>query len=857
MNPVKLFIIILFYLASMHAQEVSAQDSFKSPSNPRIVKIVITHAPPLVYLEENKAPVGMMIDFLEAVAKLENWRIIWVSGTWSSVYEKAQNKQLDVMSYIAYSQARTVYFNFSQESFVTGWGQVYKHKDSNFQNIFDYQKKEIALVKDDIHANGFIDLCHQFNVNCQFKYVDNYDVAFDMLKNKLVDGVVAGSTVGFTYEQKFEVSRTSIMYKPTDSLFATPKNKSTDLLGVFDQYLSKWKKDSKSPYSVSKNKWMNSVQNNIIPQWLFYLVLMTFILLVFAGILVNLLRNKIKKHIKQYKEQSKQLNQIINLVPHMIYVVNSDGRVVLSNNYASDYFGISSNLNTNSHQLLDEMPQYQELFEDDKDILNKIKGGIYKEVATKNYAQEDIVFNISKLPFDNFNNSTSILTVGVDITEELAYQEKINFIAEHDDLTGLPNRNCIKRSIQNSLLDCKKTLFYESVLYIDLDFFKNVNDSLGHAAGDKLLTMVSDRLKPLISENDVLARIGGDEFVLQLKNVSKDYMNALMIIKEFSNKILKSLAEKFLIHKNELYISASIGIIIYPKDANSFIQIMQRADIAMYRAKEKGKNCFVLFEQNMEDSVLNKHALIADLHKATENHDFFLEYQPQIQGNNKKLIGLEALIRWNHTNGDTIQPSKFIPEAEECGLIIPIGYWVIEEACKQLSIWLKKYEKVPLITINVSVLQIHHVDFYSKLQYLLNEYSIPAHLIELELTETIMVKQVEKIIYTLSQLKNLGIKLSIDDFGTGYSSLSYLKKLPFDKLKIDYSFVKDMTSDEDTKTLVKTIVGMTQDLDLEVIAEGVETIEQVNLLTKMGCHQFQGFYFDYPSSVEYIQNKYF
>ena len=647
------------------------------------------------------------------------------------------------------------------------------------------------------------------------------------------------------------------MYKPTDSLFATPKNKSTDLLSVFDQYLSKWKKNSKSPYSLSKNKWMDSTQNNIIPQWLYYLVLMIFILLVFSGILVNFLRNKIKKHIKQYKEQSKQLNQIINLVPHMIYVVNSDGKVVLSNNYASDYFGISNSLNTDSHQLLTEMPQYQELFKDDKDLLNKLKGGIYKEVATKNYAQENIIFNISKLPFDNFNNSRSILTVGVDITEELAYQDKIKYIAEHDDLTGLPNRNCIKKSIEQSLINCKDTLFYESVLYIDLDFFKNVNDFLGHAAGDKLLTMVSDRLKPLIAENDVFARIGGDEFVIQLKDISKDYVSALNIINAYTKNILKSLGKKFIIQKNELYISASIGIIIYPRDATSFMQIMQRADIAMYRAKEKGKNCFVFFEKKMEDIILNKHALVADLHKAVENNDFFLEYQPQIQGNDKKLIGLEALVRWKHTDGDIIEPSKFIPEAEECGLIIPIGYWVIKQACKQLSIWLKKYDNVPLITINVSVLQIHQVDFCTKLQYSLNKYGIPAHLIELELTETIMVKQVEKIIYTLSQLKNLGIKLSIDDFGTGYSSLSYLKKLPFDKLKIDYSFVKDMTNDEDTKTLVKTIVGMTQDLDLEVIAEGVETIEQVELLTKMGCHQFQGFYFDYPSSVEYIQNKYF
>jgi diguanylate cyclase (GGDEF)-like protein len=836
---------------------VNSQDIASNSLIHKVVKIGITHAPPLIYIEENKEPVGMMIDFLEAVAERESWKIIWISGTWSDVYEKAKNKELDVISYIAYSQARTVYFNFSNESFVTGWGQVYKHKSSSFQNIFDYENKEVALVKDDIHANGFIDLCRQFDVNCQFKFIENYDIAFNLLESKLVDGVVSGSTVGYTYEKKFEVSKTSIMYKPTNSLFATPINKSNEFLRIFDKYLFEWKNNPQSPYSLSKNKWMDTTQHNIIPQWLYFLVLMIFIMLVFAGILVSFLRNKIKKHIKQYKEQSTQLNQIINLVPHMIYVVNSNGRVVLSNNYASDYFGISNTFNTDSQQLLGEMPQYQKLFEDDKDLLNNKKERIYKEIATKNCEQENIVFNISKLPFENFNNSTSILTVGVDITEELAYQGKIKFIAEHDDLTGLPNRNCIKKRIQNSLIESKETLFYESVLYIDLDFFKNVNDSLGHAAGDKLLTMVSERLKPLITENDILARIGGDEFVIQLKNISKNYLSTQKIIKEYSNKILKSLSKKFLIHNNEVFISASIGIIIYPKDAKSFIQIMQRADIAMYKAKEKGKNCYVVFEQNMEDTILKKHALVADLHKAVENNDFFLEFQPQVNGNNKKLLGLEALIRWKHTNGDTIQPSRFIPEAEECGLIIPIGYWVIEQTCKQLCVWLKKYKNIPFITINVSVLQIHHKDFFNDMCFLINKYEIPPYLIEIELTETIMVKQVNKIIYTLTQLKNLGVKLSIDDFGTGYSSLSYLKKLPFDKLKIDYSFVKDMTIDEDTKTLVKTIVGMTQDLDLEVIAEGVETIEQVEMLTEMGCHHFQGFYFDKPNAVDYIQDKYF
>ena len=844
------FIIILLLTSVANIQAQNSNQTQKS------IKIGLSHAPPLIYLNEGEKPKGMLIDFIKDIAILENWDVHWVVGTWSEVIEKAKNNELDVMTYIAFTQERTQYFNFSYESFITGWGQVYTYDNTLFQSILDFDNKTIAVVKDDIHAIRFDELCKKFKINCQLKYVENYDVSFEMLENHEVEGAVCGSTVGHTYESSFNIFSTSVMFHPSSALFATPKDNDKEVLKVFDEYLLKWRQDPNSPYSISKRKWMNNAQLSKIPNWVKYLVFVILSLLLVSTLFVIFLRKQIKKHIQQHVDQSNQLNQIINLVPHMIYVVNSEGNVVLVNKYASDYFGVSNSLSTTNHQLLAKVPQYRKLFEDDFELLNNGSGLINKTIQSTNSKNEEITFSVSKVPFESSDNLLSVLTVGVDKTEEITYQKQIQYIAEHDDLTGLPNRQLLMKNISKSIEGALTSELSGAVLFLDLDYFKNINDSLGHAAGDKLLIEICQRLQSLVNEEDMIARIGGDEFIIHLNNFSADLSQAKLEVNKMARKILGSIAKKIVIDSHDLYISASIGIVMYPENADSYDQIMQRSDIAMYHAKSLGRNNFVVFKQTMEDVILRRHQLVADLRKALDNSEFFIEYQPQIQGNDKRIIGFEALIRWKHPSGEIIQPKEFIRVAEECGLIIPIGNWVLEQVCKQIQTWLKKYKSIPFVTVNLSVIQIHNKGLVDYLRLIFRKYSIQPNFIELEVTESVMIKQIDNTVYTLSELKNLGVRLSIDDFGTEYSSLSYLKKLPFDKLKIDYSFIKDITKDSDTRTLVKTIIGMAQDLGLEVIAEGVENIEQLNMLKKMGCNNYQGYLFDKPQSVTYIEEKY-
>ncbi len=844
-----LLIVLMFFIHSLYAQNNESPYAMD-------IKIGLTHAPPIIILHQSKPPDGMLVDFLKAVAASENWKITWIQGSWSDVMSKANNSELDVMTYIAYTPERAQVFNFSTERFVTGWGQLYSYENRSINNILDLNDKRIAVMRDDIHAKRFAKLCLEYAVNCLLVFADDYDSAFKMLEDNLVSGVVSGSTVGISYEKKLDVIRTPVMFNPSNALFASPKSKSNEPLKTIDNYLIKWRSMDKSPYSEIQKKWMSATHKDNIPMWVKYVGL-AIIVLFFTSVIITLfLRKQIKKHVKQHINQTKQLEQIINLVPHMIYVVNSKGEVVLVNKYASKHFGVTVLSNFTKHQLLHDVPQYSNLFDDDIELIQNGKGLIQKELVTQNNVNEDVTFNIFKVPFDTTNKLPSVLTVGVDITEQLAYQKQIQYMALHDDLTNLPNRQLLKERIIDSLKDLDTKNTQAAVLYIDLDFFKSINDSLGHAAGDKLLKVICERLIGIADEDDMVARIGGDEFILQISNLSKNGIDPESNIKNIANKVIVKLAEKIIIDQQDLYISASIGIVVYPNDGDNYDQIMQRADIAMYQAKAKGRNKFILFEEHMENMILERHILVAELRNAIKNSEFDIVYQPQIYGNNDKVIGFEALIRWNHPNGKVVGPDDFIPIAEESGLIIPIGNWVLEQACQQVNLWLKNHETIPFITVNLSVLQLHNKTLVEYLQYLLTHYKIPPHLIELEVTETVMVQQIDKTIDTLSQLKNLGVRLSIDDFGTGYSSLSYLNKLPFDKLKIDYSFVKNIVKDSETKTIVKTIIGMTKDLDLEVIAEGVETIEQLELLTKMGCHNFQGYYFDAPNSKEYIEEKY-
>lgn len=440
----------------------------------------------------------------------------------------------------------------------------------------------------------------------------------------------------------------------------------------------------------------------------------------------------------------------------------------------------------------------------------------------------------------------------MDITDRKKYEEKILKLAYYDILTGLPNRLLLKKYIQTSLQRSHRNNEYNALMFIDLDNFKGVNDTIGHDVGDLVLVEAALRIKNAIRENDIAARLGGDEFVVLLDISKKDRDAAMDSVRIIAQKILESLEAPYMIKNYDFRITASIGIKLFNAENLSMDELMKYADSAMYNAKEEGRNTFCFFNPELQKIMEDKIFLIDNLRRAIDSSDISLFYQPQVTSGKNKIVGVEALIRWNSSNG-IISPADFIPLAEESGLIIKLGEWILNEAIKQIQLWERDSEKRDWrISINVSPKQFEDKTFMPTIEAILLKYNVKASKIRLELTEGILIQNINETLKKLNKLKKMGLSLSIDDFGTGYSSLSYLKQLPMDELKIDQSFIRDIMEDENDEIITQTIISIGQKFGLEVIAEGVETKEQYEKLISMGCKYFQGYLFFKPMSVEHL-----
>jgi len=420
-------------------------------------------------------------------------------------------------------------------------------------------------------------------------------------------------------------------------------------------------------------------------------------------------------------------------------------------------------------------------------------------------------------------------------------ERKIEYLAYYSVVTGLPNRTLLLDRVTQAVATAARNNWHVAVMYLDLDQFKNVNDSLGHNFGDMLLKAVGQRLRSLVRSEDTVAHIGGDEFVVVLPNL-KDHAHSSMV----AQKILATIMQPYLIEEQELHITASIGISICPNDGNDGLALLRTADTAMYQAKASGRNKFEYFAPEMTARAQETLRVSNDLRRAIERKEFVLHYQPQIDLTTGHIVGAEALIRWQHPEWGLVFPGKFIGVAEDTGLIQPMGEWVLREACRQNKAW--QAAGLPHIdmAVNLSAKQFEHNQIERLTKEVLRESGLDARYLELEVTESMIMQNVEQAISVMNMLKTIGVKLSIDDFGTGYSSLSYLKRFPLDKLKIDQSFVRDIEADEGSASIVTAIIGLAKSLKLRVIAEGVEKEMQLGFLRRGNCDEMQGYYFSKP-----------
>lgn len=575
---------------------------------------------------------------------------------------------------------------------------------------------------------------------------------------------------------------------------------------------------------------------------------------IFWSVILLLLGREFKRRLEgeqALRGSERKLRKIIDLVPHMIFAKDKSGCFILVNQAMADAYGTTIEALTGArhedfHKSKDELDEFRR---DDQEVIREGKPKFIPVQTFSDSSGKQRLLQTIKIPFlVPGQKEFAVLGVAVDITDQKKAEEKLMRNAFYDPLTDLPTRTLFMDRISEALSRMRRDAHYQfAVFYMDLDRFKIVNDSIGHIKGDQLLISAAYRLRKKLKKMDALARVGGDEFGLLVEGVV-DEAGARAIAED----IRTILQEPFHLDGHEIFTSASIGIVISSDRFKNANDLLRGADTAMYAAKTNGRRRHEFFNEQMYSKAVTMMGLESDLRRAIDRKEFSVFYQPILSVQTQKLVGFESLVRWKHPEQGYVSPAKFIPLAEDSGMMVPIGDWVFENVCLQVMEWKRQgvVKSGFYVSINVSARQLHQPDFVTNIKEVLRKCDLDPELVRIEITETVLLDENEVVLANLEALKRLNLQLYLDDFGTGYSSLSLLRKLDIEKLKIDQSFVRQLENDGESREIVQGVIGLSHNLGIDVIAEGVETLEVFNKLKELGCDYVQGFYFSKPVCAE-------
>lgn len=561
---------------------------------------------------------------------------------------------------------------------------------------------------------------------------------------------------------------------------------------------------------------------------------------------VRMREEQIRKQAHELHALQQCQQALLHSIPDIAWLKDIEGRYIAVNARFAAVFGLPVEFVAGKTDIELQVPSLvANNFASDALVLETGVTRRYDETIADLNGRVTWVETIKVPIFNQQSELIGLAGVARDITDRKASEERIHFLAHYDNLTELPNRFMLFERLDHLIAHARRYDKQIAILFVDLDRFKIINDSMGHNAGDTLLRQVAERLNESRREVDIIARVGGDEFVVALSDVPNTETIAAV-----AQKLLHAIGRPYHIDGQEIHITPSMGVSVFPKDGDDIVTLLKNADRAMYRVKESGRNSFEFFTAELNAFAVDKLTIETGLRLALLRNEFELHFQSQIDLSSGEIVGAEALIRWRHPELGLIPPVSFIAIAEESGLIIPIGDWVLATACAQNKAW--QSEGLPQIpvAVNLSAVQLREKNFVSRVSECLARSGLEPRFLDLEITESVIMNDAESTIRMLDQLKELGVLLSVDDFGTGYSSLSYLKRFPIDRLKIDQSFVRDVTTDANDAAITDAIIAIAKQLKLSVVAEGVETIEQLRFLRRHSCDQIQGFYLSQSLSAD-------
>ncbi|MFY0665184.1 MAG: EAL domain-containing protein [Natronospirillum sp.] len=815
------------------------------------IRVGVYENEPKIYLNERNIPDGLFIQLLDAMAQAEGWLIDYVTCDWSACLNMLENGELDLMPDVAFSAERARLFDFHQHAVTQSWSQLYVRPTTTLTDFEQLPNVRLAVLQDSIQATFLEELLPSLRDSTQVINVTELAEGFALVADGEADAVVANNFFGNRQRGHYGLIGAPLTFNQVGLYFAAPRGSNGPLLKRIDHYLLEWQSDPASPYYSALIKAVAAPVRSVVPAWFSGLALLLLILVIGFFVHSTMLRWSVRKKTIELMDANRRFTHLLNSSPVVVYTLQGrDLSLTWVSGNVERIFGFDV------QDVLAPDWWFRYLHPEDRPIITAQRDGVFnKGRICHDYRLLDKQGRVrhirdeQQLTRDRAGQE-EVVGTWTDLTEHFEQSERMTFLANYDSLTGLPNRGLFMERTSHAVQMAARHAGQLTLVFIDLDRFKNINDSLGSALGDRVLKIIAERLN-YANMPDTLARLSADEFVLLLERPLTKVQT-----QEVVDHIIEQLQMPVVLNEQSLVFTASIGTSTYPNDGDNAEQLLTRAEMAMFEAKKRGGNTWQSFDTRLSESTEQRFVLENALRLAVASNELFLEYQPQFSLRNEAIVGVEALVRWRHPTQGIIPPSLFISLAEDIGMIDEIDAWVLQEACAQLRRWEDDGLRIGKVAVNISALELEHQVLVERTMAALAAQNLSASRLELELTETNLMRAPERSIGVLNMLKEQGISIAIDDFGTGYSSLMYLRNLPLDYLKIDQSFVRDIGVSASNDSILRAIIALARALELNVLAEGIESRQQYDFLCELGCELGQGYLLARPMSAEQILERY-
>ncbi len=825
-----------------------------APAMAREVMVGVYENPPKLMRGADGRLDGILGELLTEIARREGWTLKPVPCAWETCLDLLEAGALDLMPDVAQNEMRSARFDFHAVPALHSWSQIYARADVALGSMLDLDRRRVALLAGSVQQAYLADLAEGFGIEVEWLPLPSMDAAIEAVVAGEADAVATNFHFGDRSALPRGLRQTALIFLPSRLFYAAGKGRNAELLDAIDRHLDAWRAHSDSFYFELLRRWGAPAPEAGLPRYALWTAATAGLLLLTALGLVAWLRREVERKTRSIRAGETRLATILNSVDAQIFIKDAQLRYRYVNRKVCDLLGLPEAriLGRRDADLYDAATARRREA-DDRRVL---EGGerIVQEERLAAGGRESRSFLSVTLPLPASDGGAELCGIATDITEQHQLLARLHELTHLDPLTRLLNRHALQERLRQALADCREGDHQGALLLLNLSRFRELNDTRGHAAGDAWLVEVAQRIRLCLQDEVLAARLGGDEFACLLPRLPLLASEAQRVVGGFAQRLLDEVARPWEIAGEPYHGNASLGIAFFTDPSAAVEEVLRHADLALSQASLAGPGRARVFLPEMQAAIAARAALEADLRAGLAAGQFLLHFQPQIDLDGC-LLGFETLVRWQHPRRGLVPPASFIPLAEASGLILPLGDFVLRQACRQLAAWSGDPRRRELrLSVNVSARQLHQPGFVDAVLAEIAAAGIDGSRLEIEITESQLVEDIDLAIETLARLRGQRVRIALDDFGTGYSALHYIKRLPLDLIKIDTSFVRDLLIEPNAMAIVKSVIDLGRGLGLEVLAEGVEEAAQREVLADLGCRQFQGYLFGRPAPIEALDD---